>query len=188
MGPELIECPPPTDVDDLLALFGSADERPASSSSSSSTSSTASDGNQDGDSSGSDIPEVQPPKLRHGWSYFAVDGGHIVFGPNKEINGHCGNPLHGKCHWDKTTKWHKAKHRDLQGRPSGALKLWLFCSDVGSREEHQSLKHWASSAASKPDREWHRARLHELPGSDVLFDRERDKYDDTDSEPEYIPN
>ena len=80
------------------------------------------------------------------------------------------------------------RHREGQGRPMGAVGLWLFWSDVVTREEHQALKKWVCARAQQGERAFHRSRLHDCIACAELFDDvERQKRDDTDSEPEIIP-
>ncbi len=135
-------------------------------------------------------PGFGPPRARRGYSTVRTVGGWIVYNTTTQINGHCGNPAHGKCHFDKRVTYSTKANRSGQGRPLGAIALWLALGEECSREEHQALKAWVCSRAAFDDRCLYRAFLHDDVDTQFLFmdEAERPKYDDTDSEPEVIPN
>ena len=71
-----------------------------------------------------------------------------------------------------------------QGRPLGLLMHYLCMADPGSRFEHVRIK------VSLEDREAARQYLKDLPGSEVLFAKERDRRTDAQGnvvEPEEPP-
>ena len=141
---EIIEPDPPPSE-------GNSSPRPSSSSSASSSSSSQ--------SIIEDVPTA--PVLAAGWQYVAVEGGFIVWGPDHKMNAHCSNLDHGRCHWDKLTSYGKTQSRELQGRPVGALALWLYCGECGNKADHQDLKRWVCSRATQPDRALHRQKVHD---------------------------
>lgn len=130
-----------------------------------------------------------PPRLREGWRYVEVSNGWVVY--NNEgtmLNGHCGVVGHGRCHWDRTTRESRSARRAGQGRPLGALSLWFALGpECQSQQEHQQLKRWVCSRAAFGDRVRYREYLHDCANAEELFELERPKYDDTDSEPECLP-
>ena len=186
--------PGPGPIDELLKFMVAevpdppVDPPVPASSTSSSSSSDSSDSSAQESSSAVEEALAPPPRLPPGYHYIAVCGGHLVYS-EKQINAHCGNPVHGRCHFDKSTRESASRNRGGQGRPLGALALWLYCSDVATREEHQDLKCWVCAPAQQRERAWHRERLHEQLDAAPLFDEqiERAKRDDSDSEPEQIP-
>jgi hypothetical protein len=169
------------------------DANDTSSSSSSASSDIASADLVDSDIIGEvqvEPPPHAPPALRHGWRYAQVEGGWIVYNtdPGTNLNGHCGNPAHPRCHFDKVTSASRVANRSGQGRPLGALALWLAASDdCPTREEHQLMKPWVLSHAARHERVCWRERLHDLPGCEELFEMERPKRDDSESEPDIVP-
>ena len=95
-------------------------------------------------------PPAAPPALRAGWQYVEVHSGFIVFDePTTSLNAHCGNPAHERCHFDEKVHFSTVANRSGQGRPLGALSLWLAGSFEMSRGEHQQWKKWVCSRAAK---------------------------------------
>ena len=133
------------------------------------------------DSSDSESSEERPPDLRAGWDYVRVTGGFIVYdaAPTRHINAHCTNKAHGpSCHFNKVSYGNPRRGREGQGRPLGALALWLFAGDCETKAEHAEWKAIVCAREAKPEREFHRQNLHEQPHCAKLFEnRERPKMD-----------
>ncbi len=119
-----------------------------------------------------------------------VPGGWIVFNdPRTQLNAHCDNKDHGRCHFDKNALASARRARRGQGRPLGALALWLSCGDCASKAEHAELKKWVCSRATREGRIHYRDSLRFLPGAEELLNGEEFPQDlGSDSEPECIPN
>ena len=71
---------------------------------------------------------------------------------NNNTNAHCGNASHEHCHVDRVSYSSSRANRRGQGRPLGALALWLAMSDSGSRDEHQAINRSACSRSARKDR------------------------------------
>ena len=120
-------------------------------------------------------------------------GGHIVWnepasGCTTQISAHCGNPDHQRCHFDLSAEESAFLSRSGQGRPLGALALWLALCDHGDRADHQAIKSWVCSRAALQDRIYWRDVLRWSADGFLIFsEKERLRRDDTESEPEEIP-
>ena len=135
-------------------------------------------------------PPVAAPRLRIGWQYVEFVAGYIVYNdPTTNINAHCGNAAHGRCHWDKRVTESSSAHRRGQGRPLGALALWLaMAHDLDTQAEHQKAKEWISSRLAREDRIRYREFWRQALGTDDLFESGREaRRSDTSSEPDIVP-
>ncbi len=80
------------------------------------------------------------------------DCGWFCWDPRRmHLNAHCGNPRHGKCHWDRTVRG--KSNQPGQGRVLACHALWLSLAfSTRSRNKHQAMKLVLGDGAYYEDR------------------------------------
>ena len=97
----------------------------------------------------------------------------------KKMIAHCGNAAHGLCRRERTCC---PRDASVPGRPMGLLGAWL--QQASQHKDRQS--HVFLCSPGIEERKRARAMLHGLPGSAAFFEKEKERLDGANSEPEDV--
>ena len=125
------------------------------------------------------------------WKRFAIEHyGEIIFEERHgKLNAACAKHRCEKCKADRLSYGSIKPGRSGQGRPIGLLVAWLLEGDscLTKKDHGKDCKAWLSSIDGFEARVFACAFAKTIPAMAKVFECERPKRDDEDSEPETVP-